>query len=249
MLKSERQEHILREVNIHNKVLCSDLSIKLSVSEDTIRRDLNELAEQDKVIKVHGGALSRSYHTSAYRQAEVYALQEKTIIAGKAVTLLQEGMLVFVSGGTTNRELARILPPSLSATFFTPSLSTAIQLMEHPSSEVILLGGKVSRNAGISVGGEVISRLNEVRADLCILGTNSIDAEEGITDSDWEVVQVKKAMINRADKVAALALAEKLDSVQRMKVCDIRQVNYLITELEAQDKRLIPYLKKGVEVF
>ena len=83
----------------------------------------------------------------------------------------------------------------------------------------------------------------------CASWANSIDAEEGITDSDWEVVQVKKAMINRADKVAALALAEKLDSVQRMKVCDIRQVNYLITELEAQDKRLIPYLKKGVEVF
>lgn len=248
MLKSERQEHILREVNIHNKVLCSDLSIKLGVSEDTIRRDLNELAEHDKVIKVHGGALSKSYHTSTYRQAEVYSLQEKTIIAGKAITLLQEGMLVFVSGGTTNRELARILPPGLSATFFTPSLSTAIQLMEHPSSEVILLGGRVSRNAGISVGGEVVSRLNEVRADLCILGTNSIDAEEGITDSDWEVVQVKKAMISRADKVAALALSEKLDSVQRMNVCSIGQVDYLITELSAKDKRLLPYRKKGVVV-
>ena len=248
MLKSERQEHILREVNIHNKVLCSDLSIKLRVSEDTIRRDLNELAEQDKVIKVHGGALSKSYHTSTYRQAEVYSLQEKTIIAGKAVTLLKEGMLVFVSGGTTNRELARILPPHLSATFFTPSLSTAIQLMEHPSSEVILLGGKVSRNAGISVGGEVIRRLTELRADLCILGTNSIDPEEGITDSDWEVVQVKKAMIKRADKVAALALSEKLNSTQRMKVCDINQIDYLITELPARDNKLLAYRKSGLEV-
>ena len=83
MLKQERQSIILRELDIHNKVLSSDLSIKLEVSEDTIRRDLNELTEQGKITKVHGGALSKSYHLSSYPKSKVYSVEKKTKIAKK----------------------------------------------------------------------------------------------------------------------------------------------------------------------
>lgn len=248
MLKSERQALILREINIHNKVLSSDLSLQLKVSEDTVRRDLHDLAERGKIIKVHGGALSKSYHLSSYRKGEVYWQKEKTEIARKAISLLHEGMIVLISGGTTNRELARILPPEMNITFLTPSLGTAMQLMEHPAAEVILLGGKLSKEAGIAIGGEVISKLGELRADWCLLGTNSIDPIQGITDSDWEVVQVKKAMINAADRVAALTISEKLDSAQRMKICDLKAVNVLITELEANDEKLSAYRYAGLSI-
>ncbi|TNV98433.1 DeoR family transcriptional regulator, partial [Xylella fastidiosa] len=60
MLKTERQAYILRKIDLHNRVLSSDLGIEINVSEDTIRRDLNELAELDKIVKVYGGALSKS---------------------------------------------------------------------------------------------------------------------------------------------------------------------------------------------
>ena len=64
MLKQERQEYILHQLNLHNKVLCADLSSKMGVSDDTVRRDLQELSQEDKLIKVHGGALSKSFHTA-----------------------------------------------------------------------------------------------------------------------------------------------------------------------------------------
>ena len=64
MLKKERQAHILHRVNVHNRVLSIDLCNEMQVSEDTIRRDLNELADQGRIIKVHGGALSNSFHSS-----------------------------------------------------------------------------------------------------------------------------------------------------------------------------------------
>ena len=101
MLKEERQNFILHEVNVHNKVLTTYLVEKLGVSEDTIRRDLNELAEAGRIIKVHGGALSRSFHNS-FNSTDIYSLAEKKAIARKAVHLIQDGMFVFTTGGTTS---------------------------------------------------------------------------------------------------------------------------------------------------
>jgi DeoR/GlpR family transcriptional regulator of sugar metabolism len=100
MLKRERQSFILRQVNLHNKVLSSDLSQEMKVSEDTIRRDLNELSDEGKVIKVHGGALSKSFHLSL-KSPNVYSLDEKKTIAQKASQLIKDGMFVLTTGGTT----------------------------------------------------------------------------------------------------------------------------------------------------
>jgi len=76
MLKEERQAFIIHQINLHNKVLSSDLSVQLNVSEDTIRRDLNELAENGKVLKVYGGALSKSFQFP-FQDGNVYAKEAK----------------------------------------------------------------------------------------------------------------------------------------------------------------------------
>lgn len=248
MLKEERQSLILREVNVHNKVVLADLSEKFDVSEDTIRRDLQELANASKIVKVRGGAMSKSYTAYSYHEQDIYAHREKIVIAQKAVQLLHDGMLVLISGGSTNLEIARMLPPDLKVTFLTISLTTALQLMEHPTSETIFLGGQLSKAAKITVGGEVISKLSEVRPDVCFLGTNGVDASAGITESDWDVVTVKKAMLQASAKVVVSAISEKLNSVQKLKVCDISQIDFLITELLPTDETLSSYRNHGVKI-
>lgn len=248
MLKEERQSLILREVNIHNKVLLSDLSLQLEVSEDTIRRDLQELSDAGKVIKVRGGALSTSYQMYSYRENDIYAYQEKTVIAGKVISLLRDGMLVLISGGSTNLEIARILPPDLRVTFLTVSLSTAMQLLDHPNSDVVFIGGQLSKTARISVGGEVVTTLQDLRPDLCIMGTNGLDAEAGITDSDWEVVTIKKAIIRASQKVLVHAISAKLNSVQKIKVCPLSEVDILVTELNPDHSALDTCRAAGVEM-
>lgn len=248
MLKKERLGLILREVNVHNKVILSDLSQRLKVSEDTIRRDLQELAEEDKLIKVRGGALSKSYQAYSYREHEIYAFAEKTLIARKAVQLLKDDMLVLISGGSTNLEVARLLPESLRLTFATVSLSTALQLMEHQSSETFFLGGNLSKSAKISVGGEVIQQLSDIRPDVCLLGVNGIDSREGLTELDMDIVTVKRAMISSARKVYALAISEKLDSVRKMRVCPLTAIDGLITELDPNHPRLASYRNLGIRV-
>jgi len=246
MFKNERHAFILRQINLHNKVLSSTLSVQLQVSEDTIRRDLAELADAGEIIKVHGGALSKSYHYPV-QQNSVYAQNEKKVIAKKAVELIKPGMTVLTEAGTTMLEMVRMIPDEIEATFFTVSPLMALELTEHPLLTVILLGGQIDMSAQITIGERPISELAEIRVDLCFLGVNAIDAKAGLTEIDWKVAQVKKAMIQSSDKLAILTIAEKLNSVFKMKLCSPRIIDYLITELKPNDKRLTAY-KKNIQI-
>ncbi|EEI94201.1 DeoR/GlpR family DNA-binding transcription regulator [Sphingobacterium spiritivorum] len=242
MLKEERQAYIIHQINLHNKVLSSDLSVQLNVSEDTIRRDLNELAENGQVLKVYGGALSKSFQFP-FQDGNVYAKESKKEIARKSISLIQNGMTVLVGGGTTVIELARIIPEDIQCTFFTISPLVALELAEKENIEVISIGGKLSRNTNIVTGAQVINELSEIKVDLCILGTNSLSIDDGITDSDWEVVQIKRAMIKCSHKVAILSIAEKLNSNQKMKVAPLRDVSFLVTDLTPDHPSLKEFAK------
>jgi DeoR/GlpR family transcriptional regulator of sugar metabolism len=242
MLKKERQAYILQQLNIHNKVLSTDLSVQLNVSEDTVRRDLNELSEEGKLLKVHGGALSTSFHFTINNH-NVYSLPEKQIIAQKAASLIQNGMFVLLSGGTTIRELVKALPQDLNATFITVSVPIALELLNHPNSEVIFLGNRLLKSSQVAVGAEVVDKIRSIRADICFLGTNSIDLN-GVTDLEWEVIEIKKAMLNASKVKVALAISEKLNSEQKLNVCSLEELDHMITELPPEDERLIDYLKK-----
>ena len=247
MLKRERQAYILKQINLHNRVLSSDLSIEINVSEDTIRRDLIELSDADKLIKVHGGALSRSFHSSFLR-SDVYQLDLKKKIASKAMSLIKDGMFVLTSGGTTIIEMARMLPVDLKATFFTGSIPAAYEYAQHPNIEVILIGDKVSKSSQITVGGAAIQKMHSIKPDLCLLGINAIDIENGITDNDWEVVQIKQAMIHCAIQTAVLTISEKINSFQKLKICPVDEVDFLITELDEKDSIFNPFLQQGLKV-
>jgi DeoR/GlpR family transcriptional regulator of sugar metabolism len=248
MLKKERQAFILHQVNLHNKVLSSSLCTEINVSEDTIRRDLQELSEEGKVIKVHGGALSHSFNHVYFPSNGVYSQNQKQVIAKKALSLITNGMFVLTSGGTTIIELARSLPPQLKATFISGSIPAILEYMYHPQIEVIVIGDKISKNSKITVGSEAIAKIKQIKADICFLGTNAIDLVHGITDNDWEVVQLKKAMIESSKKVVCLSIAEKVNSVQPIKVCGLNEIDLLITELPVDDPIFKPYREAGLEI-
>lgn len=248
MLKKERQAYILHQVNLHNKVLSSLLCTEINVSEDTIRRDLQELADEGKIIKVHGGALSHSFNQVSFPVNGVYSQNQKRIIAHKAISLISNGMFVLTSGGTTIIEMARSLPPQLKATFISGSIPAILEYMHHPNIDVIMIGDRISKNSKITVGPEAIAKIKQVKADICFLGTNAIDPEMGITDNDWDVVQLKRAMIESSKKVVCLAIAEKINTSQPIRVCGIEDIDILVTELSPDNEIFKPYKKAGVTV-
>ncbi len=248
MLKRERQAYIVHQVNLHNKVLSNTLSSEIDVSEDTIRRDLQDLSEKGKLIKVHGGALSLSFNSSSYPSNKIYAHTNKRIIAEKAARLVRNGMFVLTGGGTTIIELARALPLSLNATFISGSIPAIVEYMQHPNIEVIVIGDKLSRNSKITQGADALARIKSIKPDLCFLGINAIDVVHGITDNDWDVVQLKQTMIDSTQKLVCLTISEKINTMQPVKVCDISKIDMLVTELPNDHPMLQPYVAAGITV-
>lgn len=248
MLKKERQTFILHQVNLHNKVLSSTLSSEMNVSEDTIRRDLQELSDEGKLIKVHGGALSLSFQNILPAGEEIYSLKSKRIIAQKTSSLIKDGMFVLTSGGTTIIELAKILPHGLKATFISGSIPAVFEYMKHPGLDVIMIGDKVSKSSRITVGSDAIQQIRKFKADLCILGINAIDPKVGITDNDLEVVQVKKAMMESARTVVCVSIKEKLNTIQPIQICEPSCIDILITEDDPTDNIFKPYIEAGIRV-
>ena len=247
MLKKERHDFIMRQINLHNRVLSSDLVQMLNVSEDTIRRDLQELYENGQLFKVHGGALSKSYQSS-FDDTSVYAKDAKITIAKKAISLIKDGMVILTGGGTTIIELAKQLPQTLQATFFTISPFVAIELAKYPKLEVILIGGLFSKNSQVTYGGHVITQLADIRADLCLLGTSALHPVEGLTDTDWEINQLKKAMLAASKKTAILCISEKLNIALRLKVSGLENISYLVTEISKEEPMMEGYHLKSLEV-
>ena len=244
----ERQAYIVHQVNLHNKVLLADLSEQIHVSNDTIRRDLQELSEAGKVIKIHGGALSPSFHNGHHSSREIYGYTQKKVIALKAAGLIKNGMFVLTGGGTTVIELAKALPKDLHATFISGSIPALFEYSNHPNIEVIAIGDKVSKNSKITVGSDAITRIRELRVDLCFLGVNGINLQTGVSDNDWDIVQVKKAMIESSKRLVCLTISEKINSQQPIQICDSRKIDTLVTELSPDDPILAPYLKAGISV-
>ncbi len=248
MLKRERQAYIVHQVNLHNKVLSNTLSSQIEVSEDTIRRDLQELDEKGKLIKVHGGALSHAFNDITYPSKKIYSQDNKKIIGEKAADLIKDGMFVLTGGGTTIIEMARSLPVNLSATFISGSIPAVVEYMHHPLIDVIVIGDKLSKNSKITLGADAIARIKTLKPDLCILGINAIDLQHGITDSDWDVVQLKQTMIEASQKVVCLTISEKINTIQPIQVCDLNKVDVLITELPKEHPLLQPYIAAGITV-
>jgi DeoR/GlpR family transcriptional regulator of sugar metabolism len=248
--KKQRHKIILNEVHIHNRVLLSDLAMILRVSIDTARRDIKELDNLKKLIKVHGGAVSNGFNIYSGREREIYELDNKTIIAQKGLSLLKKGDVVLISGGSTNLEFVKLIPQKLNLTFFTPSLPMAIELLNNVSEndDVIFIGGKLSRRSQLATGLSSVNILTEIKADICFLGTGYIDLDKGVTEVDWEIAQMKKAMIKASKKLVSLTISEKLNTHNRYKICDINSIDTLVTELDCDDPKLKDYVTAGINL-
>lgn len=248
MLKEERQRTILNEVALHNRVLLTDIAEQLDVSIDTIRRDVKELDAENKLRKVHGGAISLGFISTTAPNNSIYALPQKTAIAEKAIALIKDGSVLFIDGGTTCLELARLIPPELRLTCFTISLPVALQLLTKPKIDVLFVGGRISPEAQIATGASTVRDLAGIQVDYGFIGTGYVDSLHGLTEFDWDIVQVKKAVINASKKAVLLCISEKLNSRHRFKTCDLNAINTMITELEPENNLLNLFRNHDVNI-
>lgn len=248
MLKEERQQYIIELVRKEGKALASELSERLEVSEDTIRRDLRDLGDAGLLQRVHGGALLASPTTARYEVRRKEDLSSRETIARGALQLLRRGQVIIMDGGTSTLQVARQMPRDLQATVITNSPPLALALSEHEKIEVILLGGIFYKDAQVTVGVATVEALRTFQADLCLLGVCSLHPAIGVSVHNLEEVYVKRAMIACAAEVVALVTAEKLSTAAPYIVGPLREITHLVTEIAVPEEVLAPYVAQGISL-
>ncbi len=248
MLTAERRRSIVQTLQRDGKVLASELSKAMNVSEDTIRRDLRELATSGVLQRVHGGALPLTPTTASFTVRQQQAPEAKAAIAQAAVQFIRQGQVIILDGGTTPLQVAQHLPHDLRATVITHSPPVALALAEYPEIEVILIGGKLYKHELVTTGAATVEAFRNIRADLCFLGIGSLHPEVGISTLDLEEAYVKRAMIASAAEVVALTSAEKLGTAAPYIVGPISDLTHLVTERSVPAEVLAPYRASGITI-
>jgi DeoR/GlpR family transcriptional regulator of sugar metabolism len=248
MLTAERRRSIMQALQRDGKVLASELSKTLKVSEDTIRRDLRELATAGLLQRVHGGALPRSPTTASFTARQQQAPVAKAAIAQAALQLIHQDQVIILDGGTTPLQVAQRLPHDLRATVITHSPPIAQALAEYPAIEVILVGGKLYRHSMVTVGAATAEAFRNVRADLCFLGIYSLHPDVGISTIDLEEAYVKRTIIASSAEVVALASSEKLGTASPYIIGPVSELTHLVTDWSVSDEALAPYRALGITV-
>ncbi|MEC3885815.1 DeoR/GlpR family DNA-binding transcription regulator [Halobacillus sp. HZG1] len=247
MLKQERQQTIIDIVNEEHKVIASDLSRRLSVSEDTIRRDLKELDSQGVIKRVHSGALRKGPPVQDFSTRQEIFNETKSNLANKALRYIEDDMVLLIDGGTTNLQLVHQLPLSLKGTVITNSPPIAMALSNHNDIEVIMIGGTLFKQSMVNLGIDTYEALNSMRADLYIMGIYNIDLEIGISIPRSSEALIKRKMASISTEVLSMVTNDKLDTVSNHIVCPTDHLTYLITEnVHADIKRL--YEKQGITI-
>jgi DeoR/GlpR family transcriptional regulator of sugar metabolism len=248
MLTDERRERILERLRSHGRVLASDLLSEFQVSPDTIRRDLRELDEAGLIRRVHGGALPRHGDNTAFAVRARRAPEAKASIARRAASLVSDGQVIVIDGGTTTLEVARALRADLNVTVITNSIPIALALADHQGVEVIVVGGTLRRRSRVTLGAATIDTLRAVRADILFLGVCGLHPEIGVTVEDMDERHVKAAMIAGAAEVVGLADHDKLGTALSFVVAPLTEVTHLVTDAAAGEEALDPYRALGIEV-
>lgn len=248
MLTSQRKKLILEKLAQAGQVQSRELSEAFSVSEDTIRRDLRELAAEGQLQRVHGGALPASAATATFSERQSLQIDSKRVVAQKGATLIGAGQVVIIDGGTTTSEMIAWLPRDLPFTVVTHSPGIAVALADYPLIEVIMIGGRLYKHSQVAVGATAIEAMAHLRADLFFMGVTGVHAEAGLSTGDYEESCIKRALAARAAEIIVLASAEKINRASAWAIGDISQVNTLVVDAATDDAALALIAAKGVTI-
>lgn len=245
MLTSERKAIIQQVLQRDGRIIAKSFAEDLGVSEDTIRRDLRELAKEGLLQRVHGGALPSSPAVADYRVREQMASSTKEKLGRAAAGLIKPGQIVFLDGGTTNLQLARHLPPDLEVTIITHSPSIAVELARHPCVEVQLIGGRLFKHSIVSVGAASAEAVSGIRADLFFLGATGVHPETGATTGDREEAAIKRLIARQCAETILVATEDKIGAASSYLILSLEEIATIVVDADVPDKLLEPYKKAG----
>ncbi|EGJ77493.1 putative deoR family transcriptional regulator [Streptomyces sp. Tu6071] len=248
MLAAERRDHLLGLLTNEGKIIAKDVAADLGISEDSVRRDLRDLAAEGLCQRVYGGALPVSPAVAGYTARQAVAPDGKRKVAALAARLIRPGGAVILDGGTTALALARALPHELPCTVITHSPTIAAALLDHPRAELFLLGGRLFKHSAVTCGAAAVEAAQNVSADLCLLGVTGVHPEVGLTTGDADEAAMKRALASRAAETYILASSEKIGTASRFRVLPWQKITGLVTDAAPDDPVLAQLVRLGVEI-
>jgi DeoR/GlpR family transcriptional regulator of sugar metabolism len=247
VLSGERRELMLRWLREEGRLRASEVAERLDVSLDTVRRDLQELAEAGALHRVHGGALPpRSPGPDGFAERRSWQEPERASVAAAGARLLRAGEVIALAGGNTTTELARRFAPGFEATVLTTSPDVAAALAEHPGLTVDLAGGRLHPRARTVTGADALEAMRAVRPHVCVLSACSLHPAAGLTLRFREEAEVVRLMLEQAERVVALVTASKLGTTAPYPVAPADRIDQLVTD--ASDEDIEPFEALGIEV-
>jgi DeoR/GlpR family transcriptional regulator of sugar metabolism len=229
-LPGERQAEILRRLNQHGRVVASELATVFVVSEDSIRRDLRELAARGLCRRVYGGALPVSPDLPPVSLRRGLQVEEKLLLARKAASLVRAGQTILMDAGSTNSAIADALPDRMGLTIVTTAPDIAQRLMDRQGFDILMIGGRIDKRSGSAVGARATLEIRQCRADLCFPGVCAIDPDTGIWDVDSEEAMIKRALIESSGETVIVVTTDKFGAAAAHHVANLDQIDHLVVE-------------------
>lgn len=246
----ERRSEIIDKVKTHRTVKVADLVSEYQVSVETIRRDLEYLESTGFLRRVYGGAVAIGLYGQepGYSHREVVNYDQKRAIGAKAAELIDDGDTLFFDVGTTALEVARNLKDKKNLTVITNASLIAHEMIQISNCRVILMGGEL-RSGELSVSGHICDQnLKNFYANKLIMGVGGISLQSGYTDYHINEANTRRCMIERSDKVIAVADYSKFGVTAMNCVCPVNSVDILVTDWTISKEIIRDFGESGIEV-
>jgi DeoR/GlpR family transcriptional regulator of sugar metabolism len=245
MLAAERRDLLMERLRQDGKLVARELAAELGVSEESVRRDLRELAAAGLCQRVYGGALPASplRGTSLAARSEI-APESKRRVGERAAYLITPGSIVVLDGDTTGLGVARALRPDVAATIITYSPVVAAALVDHPAVKVFMLGGWVHRHGGAATA----EAASTISADLYLMAPVGIHEKAGLTVDDPDEGAVQRILISRAADTYALGTLDKIGNAAPYTIAGVSELAGIVTDAPSYHPTIQQLSQQGVNI-
>ncbi len=238
MLPNQRREKIYNLIKEDGHATVHQLSRIFKVTEVTIRQDLEKLENENLVVREHGGAYLRDIGIQVKNISLLNKdyLEEKAIIAQKAIEFIEPGDTIILDSGSTTTEIAKRLKNINSLTVITNAINISLILGTNPAINVVVTGGEFKAPTLSLTGQKAADFFENLHVDKLFLATAGISLKSGLTYPSISDIVVKRAMIDSADKVYLVADSSKIGRNAFASLGALSLIDYLITDWHIKDK-------------
>lgn len=250
MLAIERRSAILAKLSAEGKVIVSDLSREFDVTEETIRRDLEKLDNDGLAKKTYGGAVvnEKLNNDLPFNVRKRSNVAEKQLIAEKIAPLIHDGDYIMLDASSTAIYVTECIKDLKNITLITNSVEILLELADKKDWKILSTGGALKRGGLSLVGTSAERMIRGFHVDLAVCSCKGLDINKGITDSNEKDSEIKQAIFAAADKKVLAVDSTKFDRISFVRVCDIADVDVIVTDVQPADRWIEHCKEKNVQL-